>query len=243
MRSVIGFAFALAFLTLPAFAAAQFPALSGRVVDDAHILNADTIQQLTTVLSAHEQRAGEQVVVVTVPDLQGKEIEDYGYQLGRAWGIGQKGKNNGALIIVAPTERKTRIEVGYGLEGKLTDAATATIISRLMLPAFRNGDYNDGVLKGTQGVLNALGDPGDDADTTASVADTQQDAPSLLHYLPIIFFLLFILSRFSRRRSGLGPFVIGSMLGGMGGGFGGDGRDSFGGGGGSFGGGGASGSW
>src|SRR6201996_2031812 len=112
----------------PARADPTFPPLSGRVVDDAHVLSSQTQADLTAKLAALEQKTGDQVVVVTLPSLQGYEIEDYGYQLGRAWGIGAKGKNNGALFIVAPSEHKVRIEVGYGLEPVLTDALTSVIL-------------------------------------------------------------------------------------------------------------------
>ena len=115
-------------LAAAAHAALTFPALTGRVVDDAHILSPDTVQRLTGLLAAHEKSTGEQVVVVTLPSLQGTTIEDYGYQLGRYWGIGQKGKNTGALLIVAPKERKVRIEVGYGLEGAIPDATSERVI-------------------------------------------------------------------------------------------------------------------
>src|ERR1700744_2997523 len=97
----------------PARADPTFPPLTGRVVDDAHVLSAQTQSDLTQKLSDLEQKTGRQLVVVTLPSLQGYEIEDYGYQLGRAWGIGQKGQDNGALLIIAPTEHKVRIEVGY----------------------------------------------------------------------------------------------------------------------------------
>ena len=112
----------------PASAALTFPALTGRVVDDAHVLSPQTQADLTAKLAALEQKTGDQLVVVTVPSLQGDEIEDYGYQLGRAWGLGQKGKNNGAIFIVVPSEHKVRIEVGYGLEPVLTDAMSSVII-------------------------------------------------------------------------------------------------------------------
>src|SRR5208337_5482968 len=94
----------------------KFPPLTGRVVDDARVLDTWTQSELTDMLADHERATGEQVVVVTLDSLQGYSIEDYGYQLGRHWGIGQKGKNTGALLIVVPKERKVRIEVGYGLE-------------------------------------------------------------------------------------------------------------------------------
>ena len=135
----------------------NFPVLSGRVVDDAGILDAATIQNLTGMLEKHEQATGEQVVVVTLKSLGGYAIEDYGYQLGRHWGIGQKGKNTGAMLIVVPTEHKVRIEVGYGLEGKLTDAISRTIIEGDIVPNFRRGDFNAGVLAGTASILKRAG--------------------------------------------------------------------------------------
>ena len=131
----------------------KFPTLTGRVVDDAGILNLTTRNELTDMLAAHEHTTGEQVVVVTLDSLQGYTIEDYGYQLGRHWGIGQKGKNNGALLIVAPNEHKVRIEVGYGLEGTLTDATSRTIIETTILPSFKRGDFNAGVFAGRQSIL------------------------------------------------------------------------------------------
>ncbi len=137
----------------------RFPPLTGRVVDDADILNGSTRAALTDILAQHERETGNQVVVITLKDLQGYTIEDFGYQLGRKWGIGQKEKNNGALLIVAPREHKVRIEVGYGLEGVLTDAASRAIIERDILPAFRRGDFNAGVLAGVTSMLRVLGGP------------------------------------------------------------------------------------
>src|SRR5262245_50682917 len=135
---------ALAFLVLltPAWAAPTFPALTGRVVDDAHILSPQTQSNLTQKLAALESKTSRQMVVVTLASLQGYEISDYGYQLGRAWGIGQAKMNNGLLFIVAPKERKTRIEVGYGLEPIVTDAFSSVVIQTQVLPRFRGGDFN-----------------------------------------------------------------------------------------------------
>src|SRR5471030_2617400 len=116
----------------------KFPPLTGRVVDDAQLIEPAVREQLTQQLQAHEAATGEQLVVVTLPDLQGTDIADFGYQLGRAWGIGQKDKNNGALLIVARDERKLRIEVGYGLEDRLTDAQSSVIINQLILPQFKH---------------------------------------------------------------------------------------------------------
>lgn len=136
----------------------SFPALTGRVVDEAHLLDATSIAQLSQMLAAHEQASGgEQVVVVTLPDLQGMSIEDYGYQLGRHWGIGQRGKDNGALLIVAPQARKLRIEVGYGLEERLTDAQSSVIINSIITPAFRRGEFSQGIVQGTAAIIQVLG--------------------------------------------------------------------------------------
>src|SRR6187549_3310023 len=131
----------LAFFVLlaPASAAPTFPALTGRVVDDAGILSSGTRADLTQKLAALESKTSRQLVVVTLPSLQGYEISDYGYQLLRAWGIGQAKLNNGLLLIVAPKERKTRIEVGYGLEPIVTDAFSSVVIQSQVLPRFRNG--------------------------------------------------------------------------------------------------------
>jgi uncharacterized protein len=222
----------------------KFPQLTGRVVDDAGVLSASTKSQLAEMLAAHERATGEQVVVVTLPSLQGYSIEDFGYQLGRHWGIGQKATNTGALIIVAPTEHKVRIEVGYGLEGKLTDAASRVIIERDMLPAFKRGDFNSGVLAGTASVLAVLGGNASAGAPSANsnAQHTQGQFPWILIFFIVFFLLPILLSRRGRRR--YGPFIY-TGGGGWGGGFGGgsSGGGGFSGGGGSFGGGGASGSW
>ncbi len=121
-------------------AAPAFPPLSGRVVDEAALMSRKQAHQLTQQLAAFEKRSGIQLVVVSIDSLDGETIEEYGYQLGRHWGIGQKGKNNGVLLLIAQDERKVRIEVGYGLEGALPDAIAANIIQTRILPAFKRGD-------------------------------------------------------------------------------------------------------
>lgn len=143
-------------LALPALAAPSFPTLTGRVVDAAGLLPADTRARLEDRLAAHERETGNQVVVVTLDSLQGYAIEDFGYQLGRHWGIGQAEHDNGVLVIVAPNERKTRIEVGYGLEGALTDALSSQIVQNEMLPRFRAQDYAGGIEAGVDAVLAAI---------------------------------------------------------------------------------------
>ena len=149
--------FAVFCVALCAQADPDFPKLTGRVVDDAGILSDATKSQLTTALAAEEKKSGTQIVVVTIKSLQGTPIETFGYQLGRHWGIGQKGKNNGALFIVAPADHRMRIEVGYGLEEKLTDLQSAVIIHDLVTPQFKAGHFDQGVIDGTNAILKVVG--------------------------------------------------------------------------------------
>src|SRR5215472_4897851 len=166
--------FAFLCVITPALAAPNFPALTGRVVDGANILSAATKEDLTTKLAALEQKTSRQLVVVTIPSLQGYEISDYGYQLGRAWGIGQAKMNNGILLIVAPTEHKVRIEVGYGLEPIVTDALSSVIIQTQVLPKFRSGDFNGGVEAGVDALSQQLSLETSEAERRAAAAEQQQ---------------------------------------------------------------------
>lgn len=152
-----------------AHAALTFPELTGRVVDNAQMIDPAVRAQLTQQLQALEQTSGDQIVVVTVPDLQGVPIEDFGYQLGRHWGIGQKGKDNGALLIVARDERTLRIEVGYGLEGVLTDAQSWVIINQVITPKFKAGHFSQGISDGVAAMIQVVG--GEPLAVPAHVAD------------------------------------------------------------------------
>lgn len=155
-RIAIGFSLLVLLSAASAPASSEFPELTGRVVDRADLLPVDIEQQLSRQLEQHEQETGNQVVVVTLPSLEGRDIEDYGYRLGRHWGIGQAGHDNGVLLIVAAGERKLRIEVGYGLEGTLTDALSHNIIQQVILPQFRKDHYSEGIQLGTGAILGAL---------------------------------------------------------------------------------------
>ncbi len=236
--------------------ALEFPRLTGRVVDEARLLTAQQRESITAALAAHEQKTGQQVVVVTLNSLQGVPIEDYGYQLGRHWGIGEKDKDTGALLIVAPNERVVRIEVGYGLEGDLTDAATRLIIENIILPEFRAGRFGQGIVAGTGAILQILGGAPPGSVVPARQPPREREAREALPLLPMILLFLFLLyarrGRSRRRRGGwyrgFPPIGGGGWSGGRGGGgwggggFGGGGG-GFGGGGGGFGGGGSSGRW
>jgi uncharacterized protein len=233
--------------------ALTFPALSGRVVDQASMLDANAGAAISQMFAAHEQASGEQLVVVTVPDLQGSTIEDYGYQLGRAWGIGQKGKDNGALLLVAKDERRVRIEVGYGLEDRLTDAQSSIIINSVILPAFKQGNFSAGIQAGAAAMVQVLGgDPLAQPEPRAASERGRQQLPWPLFLFLIVVVVLIVRGSGGGRggggggRSVLNGAILGSVLGGggsSGGGFGSGGGGGFGGGGGSFGGGGASGGW
>jgi uncharacterized protein len=238
----------------PGLAAPAFPPLTGRVVDEAGLLSERDGAELTAALAQFEQQTGNQVVVATVTSLQGLPIEDYGYQLGRAWGIGQAGKDNGAVLLVAPQDREVRIEVGYGLEGELTDALSRQIIETEIVPRFRSGDYPAGIKGGVAAMIRTLGGTYDPALPPLRVAqrDRAPAAPFPLAFIiPIV--AIFILNRMlgmrgrgrgGRRRRGMPIIIPGGFGGGRGGGFGGGGGlGGFSGGGGSFGGGGASGRW
>lgn len=229
----------------------EVPALTGRVVDQAELLDTQTTARLTGMLAAHEQATGEQVVVVTLPDLQGRSIEEVGLQLGREWGIGQKDEDSGALLIVARDDRKIRIEVGYGLEGRLTDAQSSVIINSIIAPAFQQGDFARGITDGTAAIIRVLGgDPLQTAGMQPAMPMGGQEPGGL----GILGFFLMLVAIFvigggrGGRGGGRGAgraLLLGALLGGMGrgGGGGGFGGGGFGGGGGGFGGGGASGGW
>jgi uncharacterized protein len=256
---------ALLAFSLVAFVSAAhaltFPQLSGRVVDEAGILDPAARAAIEQKLAEFETKTTGQLVVVTLKSLQGTSIEDYGYQLGRHWGIGQKEKNSGALLIVAPNERKVRIEVGYGLEGQLTDAVSRLIIENSIFPRFRAGDFAGGITRGVDDIIQVLTvDPEEWKVRARQRPDSQARAVDLL-VLMLFLLVLFIIMRSiarqgtpdprtmaGRRARRGGPISVpapipwgtgsgrsGSSWSGSSGGFSG--------GGGSFGGGGASGSW
>src|SRR6185312_4791127 len=192
------FAVLIAFLVLapPAIAAPKFPTLTGRVVDDAHVLSAQTKGDLDQKLAALEAKTSRQLVVVTLPSLQGYDISDYGYQLGRAWGIGQAKLNNGVIFLIAPKEHKARIEVGYGLEPILTDALSSVILQTQVLPKFRTGDFDGGVEAGTDALIQQLSLDTSAAEARAAAAEraAQQGGnqggggfPGILIFLFIVF--------------------------------------------------------
>jgi uncharacterized protein len=247
-------------LILAAYAL-TFPQLTGRVVDEAGILDPAAKTALESKLAEFETKTTGQLVVVTLKSLQGTSIEDYGYQLGRHWGIGQKEKNSGALLIVVPSERKVRIEVGYGLEGQLTDAVSKLIIENAIVPRFRAGDFAGGINRGVDDIMQALADPDEWRQRAKQRPDSQPFGFDIVLAILLVIVVIMILRSVARsgvqdprnaagRRAGRGGPIFVPVPWGSGSGSS-DWSDSswsgssggFSGGGGSFGGGGASGSW
>ncbi len=153
-----------------------FPALTGRIVDSANLLTPQDEAELTATLASLEGTSSDQLAIVTLPSLQGFTIEDFGYRLGRHWGIGQAGKDNGVLLIVAPNERKVRIEVGKRLEPVMTDAMSRIIIENAILPGFRRGDFAGGIRAGVRDIKDVLLG---EADAVKQRARGMQQAPEV----------------------------------------------------------------
>lgn len=235
--SILGLIFSLSALSLPK--------LTGFVVDDANIFSKSEESQLTSLLLGLEKDSDIQARVVSVKSLEGYDIADYTVRLAEDWKIGTKAEDNGLILLIAPNERDVRIEVGYGLEHKLTDGMSGYIIRQDIIPNFRGGSYFAGVKAGLITVNNVM-----TGKTTITQQDIQRSRESEKKgsSLGYIIFMIILAVLFRGR---LFPMLlVGSMLGGGsrggrsgGSGFGGFGGGGFGGGGGGFGGGGASGSW
>lgn len=140
----------------PVKAEIDFPKLTGRIVDNAEIIDDKTEKELITLIEQEDKRAGNEIVIATLKTLQDYEISDYGYQLGRHWGVGKKDKDNGIILIVAPQERKVRIEVGTGLEPIITDFRSKMIIEYDIIPSFKAGNMQAGIVKGTKKIIEHL---------------------------------------------------------------------------------------
>jgi uncharacterized protein len=238
-------------LVVTVYAQDDLPANDGWVTDLGGFLTPQQETSLETLMESYRQGSGNEIALLTVPDLGGIPIERYALEVARKWGIGGKEKNNGALLVVAKAEHKIRIEVGRGLEGNITDAISGRIIRGIIAPEFKKGDYYQGLRGGILALQAAAG--GDYANIPQ--ASKPRSGGSGIGLLPLLFIIFIILSIFRRGRRGGGGggalltgLFLGSMLGGggrgSGGGFGGGGGGFGGfGGGGGFSGGGASGGW
>ncbi len=168
----------------------EFPALTGRVVDLAELLSEADESALSATLSAHEQSTSNQVVLITVADLNGNDIVDYTNRLARFWGIGTEDKSNGVVLLVAPNARKVRIEVGYGLEGALTDSLSSIIIQREILPSFRDNNYPEGIKQGVTAILQAIAGEYTAPSTTAGSVKTDAFSEKYGFFIPLIFIII-----------------------------------------------------
>jgi uncharacterized protein len=241
---------ALSLMLVAAAFAANFPALTGRVVDQANIIPTESRQAIEAKLADVETKSGIQLVVATVTSLDGQEIEPYANELFRVWKLGEKTKNNGVLLLIAPNERRVRIEVGYGLEGTLTDALSQVIIANAITPHFMTSDYAGGITRGVDDIITVLTTDASEWQKRPSLRLDRAPAPTPVNWLAIVGIVavigLMIVSPafrwmilgmlMSGRNSGGGGFGGGGFGGGQSGG-------GFSAGGGSSGGGGASGRW
>jgi uncharacterized protein len=213
---------ALLLILVPLSAQAQpnFPKRDREpVVDAAGLLNPQQKAEITALAEGINKATTRQFIVATIPDLQGYDIQDYGYQLGRAWGIGQKDANNGIILLVAPNERKVRIEVGYGLEPIMTDGLSSQIINDTIIPKFKAGDMAGGIVAGAQAIAQQMKLPLEAAEqraqqSQAKVSQTAQRQhksggfPIGLIFWGIIllFVILPMFGLFGRRRKKRGPW-------------------------------------
>jgi len=232
--------------TIAAAVALNFPPLTGRVVDQANIISADTRSTITSKLAELEQKSGIQLVVATVSSLEGQEIEPYANQLFRTWQLGEKSKNNGVLLLVAPNERRVRIEVGYGLEGTLTDALSKVIITNAITPRFKAGDFSGGIARGVDDIITVLTTDAAEWQPRPSVrldSEPARDPTDWLLFLAACIVIVLCIVSPGFRWFALNFAIDVLLSSGSSGSGGGSSGGGFSGGGGSSGGGGASGSW
>jgi uncharacterized protein len=181
----------------------NFPPLTGRAVDQAGIMNTQSRSELEGKLQNLENKSGIQLVVATVKSLEGSDIETYANQLFRNWKLGEAKKNSGVLLLVAPNEHKVRIEVGYGLEGTLTDALSSVIISSAIVPRFKANDFSGGIERGVDGIINVLS--GDTADWQPKPSVRAEDpAPLSNEIFTVLFVIIAIFVMWSLIRSARG---------------------------------------
>lgn len=254
---------ALTFVALPALAL-DVPALTGRVVDNAGLLPEAARQRIEQRLAEYERQTGRQFALLTINSLEGESLDEFSIRVVESWKLGKKGKDEGLLLLVAKQERKVRVEVGYGLEGTVTDAHSSRVIRNAITPAFRQGDFAGGIERGLELLMQTAN--GDEPIPAAGAERARPRARGGISTLGLLLLLLFVVvpllgfgGRGRRRGRGRGRDFLGGLAGGIlggslggrggfgGGGFGGGGfgggGGGFSGGGGSFGGGGASGSW
>jgi len=186
---------------------------SGFINDYASLLSQDQRHTIETNLKNFEKTTGNEIAVVTIPSLKGDTIENFAVKLFQDWGIGKKGKDNGVLFLIAKDDRKFRIEVGYGLEGNLTDAQSFAILDGVVKPAFKNGDYYSGISNGIHEIEKAIQG---EALPVANDQSNTNDSNTNSLFLWLIFIVFFIsLRALPRTKSWWGGGVVGAMIAGL----------------------------
>ncbi|MGP0593447.1 TPM domain-containing protein [Nitrospira sp. T9] len=185
------------------------PPLTGRVVDQAHLLSPSAISDLNAALAAHESKTSNQVAVLTIASLEGHPLEEFSHQVATAWALGQKGTDNGILFLIALQEKKVRIEVGYGFEGTLTDAKSSRIIRHEVVPRFRAGDFSGGIIAGTHAILGTI--DGTYTNTTSS-ADNNAGHVGLWEIFGLAVAVGTVVGLFLGSRRRVNGSVIGMLL-------------------------------
>lgn len=195
---------------------ADLPRPVGAINDFAHVLGASEVQTLTALAEDVERTTGAEIAVATVTSLDSLTVEEYATKLFAAWGVGQAGKDNGVLILVAPSERAMRIEVGYGLEGVLPDGLAGQIIRESFLPAFRDNAYGRGIVEGTTRVAAIVrrNQPPTDAELQALAASQSPGSSNdaLLPYVLVPFLGLFVSVGLGMAGAGVGARAIAPMF-------------------------------
>lgn len=208
--SMIRFCFWLFFLSLASSAfALDVPPLTGRIVDLAHLLPSDVATSLSADLAEHERQTGNQIVVLTLPSLEGEPLEEFSHRISTTWNLGRQGTDNGVLLLVVPGERRIRIEVGYGLEGVLTDAKSSQIIRREIVPRFKSGDVPGGIAAGLKAIMGTI------EGTYTAPAETrdkpEQSAPWESLFIAIVIGALVGGSLFGGQLKGMGSAISGLL--------------------------------
>ncbi|MGQ0811075.1 MAG: TPM domain-containing protein [Nitrospiraceae bacterium] len=186
----------------------EAPPLTGRVVDLAHVLPAEIIESLSTTLKAHEDKTTNQVAVLVLPSLEGEPIEDFAQRTFVTWKLGQKGTDNGSLLVIAINDRKVRIHTGYGLEGALTDARSSQIIRNEIVPRFRAGDFAGGIQAGTDAILKTIEGTYRASERPGPSASIDETAPKVFFAIIVGLIIGLLLSRVHR---GLGAMAGGGL--------------------------------
>ncbi|EPR40275.1 TPM domain-containing protein [Desulfococcus multivorans] len=201
---------ALMVLTVQAALALDVPPLRGRINDYAGMLSQDTVHRLDMLLKDLEQTESTQIVVLTVPSLEGEILEEFSMRVAEQWRIGQEGRDNGAVLLIARAERKVRIEVGYGLEGRLTDLQAGRIIRRVIVPEFQAGRFDEGVANGVQAMIDTVR-----GEFTAEAGKTDRGigVDDILPFLFMFVVIVLLLGGVSRRLGTTAGGILAPFLG------------------------------